>query len=168
MVKAKPAFSNPTFVLLLYLHVDLRNQTGPHKAGKISGLGRVRSDNDEPSQKLRTVIMSALAKLGVLIRVLLWVQFGSGQDHGEPVVQVQDQGALKGEIWTSYLGRNYFAFKSIPFAKPPVAELRFQRPQDPGRFWTNMLNFTKPCATSQNLGVVSGTRLTIQSPNVPR
>lgn len=43
----------------------------------------------------------------------------------EPVVTVQ-QGKLKGKTGTDYCGGKYFSFQGIPYAKPPLGELRFK------------------------------------------
>lgn len=37
-----------------------------------------------------------------------------------------DQGCLKGKTGVDYNGRKYFSFLGIPYAKPPVGELRFK------------------------------------------
>jgi hypothetical protein len=39
---------------------------------------------------------------------------------------VLKQGRLKGHRLTTRKGREIFAFQGIPYAKPPVGELRFQ------------------------------------------
>jgi acetylcholinesterase len=39
---------------------------------------------------------------------------------------VLKQGSLKGHRLTSRKGREIFAFQGIPYAKPPVGELRFK------------------------------------------
>jgi para-nitrobenzyl esterase len=43
----------------------------------------------------------------------------------EPSVRIA-QGALQGKVMTSRKGRRIHAFQGIPYAEPPVAELRFQ------------------------------------------
>lgn len=44
----------------------------------------------------------------------------------KPVIEVK-QGKLQGEVQKTVLsGNEYYSFKGIPFAKPPVNELRFQ------------------------------------------
>ncbi|XP_065346653.1 venom carboxylesterase-6-like [Cloeon dipterum] len=47
-----------------------------------------------------------------------------------PIVQTK-QGVLEGVWQTSAKGAQYAAFMGIPFAQPPVGELRFEPPQDP-------------------------------------
>lgn len=42
-----------------------------------------------------------------------------------PLVNIH-QGQLKGKHFLSRSGRNFFAFQGIPYAKPPVGNLRFK------------------------------------------
>lgn len=37
-----------------------------------------------------------------------------------------DQGCLKGKTGEDYNGRKYHSFLGIPYAKPPIGELRFK------------------------------------------
>ncbi|XKL67579.1 hypothetical protein PGB90_003070 [Kerria lacca] len=41
------------------------------------------------------------------------------------------QGSLKGKVQQSRNGSKYYTFLSIPYAKPPVGELRFKPPKEP-------------------------------------
>lgn len=43
----------------------------------------------------------------------------------EPVVEIND-GAVRGQILKSRDGRDYYSFTGIPYAKPPVDQLRFK------------------------------------------
>jgi carboxylesterase type B len=43
----------------------------------------------------------------------------------EPTVSIA-QGALQGKVMTSRKGRRIHAFQGIPYAEPPVGDLRFQ------------------------------------------
>ncbi|GLG98111.1 Esterase E4 [Gryllus bimaculatus] len=63
----------------------------------------------------------------ILLTVYGWVSVGA-QD--EPIVKVE-QGQLRGREATSVLGERYYSFQGIPYAKPPVGELRFKDAQDP-------------------------------------
>lgn len=57
-------------------------------------------------------------------------------------------GSVKGVKKVSGFGVDYFSFQRIPYAKPPINELRFSDPQpvDP---WTDILDGTipTPCCT---------------------
>ncbi|PNF33591.1 hypothetical protein B7P43_G14683, partial [Cryptotermes secundus] len=55
---------------------------------------------------------------------------------------VLKQGCLIGHRLTSRKGREIFAFQGVPYAKPPVGELRFKPPQ-PAEPWTGVLDATK-------------------------
>lgn len=43
----------------------------------------------------------------------------------DPVVEV-GQGLIQGTIRSTPKGKSYYAFLGIPYAKPPIGELRFQ------------------------------------------
>uniref|UniRef100_A0A1A9WY03 Carboxylic ester hydrolase n=1 Tax=Glossina brevipalpis TaxID=37001 RepID=A0A1A9WY03_9MUSC len=50
--------------------------------------------------------------------------------NGEQTIQVDtDLGKIKGLQMTSRLGKNFWAFRGIRYAKAPIGELRFQSPQ---------------------------------------
>uniref|UniRef100_A0A2S2QI72 Carboxylic ester hydrolase n=1 Tax=Sipha flava TaxID=143950 RepID=A0A2S2QI72_9HEMI len=57
-----------------------------------------------------------------------------------PLISVH-QGQLKGKQYLSRSGRNFFAFQGIPYAKPPVGNLRFEAPEPAGP-WKGTLNAT--------------------------
>ncbi|PVD36863.1 hypothetical protein C0Q70_03853 [Pomacea canaliculata] len=82
----------------------------------------------------------------LLLEVLLLMTASSyGDRDGQntspsppPVVQTQ-LGAISGRMLTAKNGRQYEAFRGIPYAGPPVGDLRFSKPQphppfDQGRF----------------------------------
>ncbi|XP_023246024.1 esterase E4-like [Copidosoma floridanum] len=50
-----------------------------------------------------------------------------------PIVTISD-GQLQGTTLKSVLGPNYYAFKGIPFAAPPLGSLRFKAPQPPEKW----------------------------------
>lgn len=65
----------------------------------------------------------------------------------EDVLVETDQGSLRGKRMKSRGGREYLAFIGIPYAKPPVGELRFQPPVE-AEPWEGILNattLTKEC-----------------------
>jgi carboxylesterase type B len=43
----------------------------------------------------------------------------------EPIVSVE-QGKLKGKISTNIRHGKFYSFQGIPYAKPPIGELRFK------------------------------------------
>lgn len=50
---------------------------------------------------------------------------GGGNSTREPTVRIS-QGILRGKILQSRAGRDYNAFYTIPYGKPPIGNLRFQ------------------------------------------
>ncbi|XP_076647374.1 esterase FE4 isoform X2 [Halictus rubicundus] len=54
----------------------------------------------------------------------------------EPIVTVK-QGKLRGAVQKSVFGSSFIAFHEIPFAAPPIGELRFKDPQPPTP-WTGI------------------------------
>ncbi len=52
-------------------------------------------------------------------------------DDDDSVVTVQGLGKVQALLWSSSDGRPFRAFLQIPYAAPPVGELRFARPRAP-------------------------------------
>jgi len=51
----------------------------------------------------------------------------NGRDTpSEPMVTIPALGQVRGSILVSVNGRRFLAFRGIPYAKPPVGNLRFQ------------------------------------------
>lgn len=44
------------------------------------------------------------------------------------------KGPVKGVVKTSIVGENYYRFRGIPYAKPPVGDLRFKVSFKNGRY----------------------------------
>lgn len=42
-----------------------------------------------------------------------------------PTVSTQE-GKLRGKVCFDFIGRQYFSFQGIPYAKPPLGQLRFK------------------------------------------
>ncbi|PSN42536.1 hypothetical protein C0J52_03842 [Blattella germanica] len=92
----------------------------------------------------------------------------------EDIVRIK-QGLLRGHSLVSRRGREIFAFQGIPYAKPPVGELRFQPPQPPEK-WDDVRDaiqdgpecFQKPLFVS---GTVKGQEdclyLNVYTPKLP-
>ena len=63
-----------------------------------------------------------------------------GSTFGE-ILEISD-GKIEGTLMTSRLGLDFHAFLRIPYAAPPIDELRFEAPRQVER-WSNTLNCTK-------------------------
>jgi len=59
----------------------------------------------------------------------------------EKTVVSTTYGPIKGVKRKSIYGQSYFSFERIPFAKPPVGELRYKAPQPP-EVWTEVRSCT--------------------------
>ena len=44
----------------------------------------------------------------------------------EPIVNIPGLGGIRGSQMSSSSGKTFYAFRGIPYAEPPVGELRFQ------------------------------------------
>ncbi|XP_063228635.1 juvenile hormone esterase-like [Bacillus rossius redtenbacheri] len=55
---------------------------------------------------------------------------------GTVTVRTED-GLLRGQVATSACNRTYLSFQAVPFAQPPVGELRFKSPR-PAKRWTGV------------------------------
>ncbi|XP_072948632.1 esterase FE4-like [Epargyreus clarus] len=85
------------------------------------------------------------------------------------------QGVLEGKVAKSHFGQTYFSFEGIPYAKPPVGQLRFRSPQEPEN-WSGVRDATKPgnkCAQINPYGnlVLEGSEdclyLNVYTPKLP-
>ncbi|KAK5647710.1 hypothetical protein RI129_002602 [Pyrocoelia pectoralis] len=50
-----------------------------------------------------------------------------------PIVKIK-QGTLRGKVNSDYQGNRYYSFQGIPYAEPPIGDLRFKAPQPPKRW----------------------------------
>lgn len=66
--------------------------------------------------------------------------------EGDYILEIA-QGKLKGSILKSRNGRNFTAFQGIPYAKPPVNELRFEAPVAAEKWKDVVLDATKEPAS---------------------
>ncbi|XP_021925827.1 venom carboxylesterase-6-like [Zootermopsis nevadensis] len=77
----------------------------------------------------------------------LLLVYMASQAQAECLVNIA-QGAVRGSVMTSLHGRDFCSYRGIPYAEPPVGELRFRAPL-PGGPWTGELNATEdgnPCS----------------------
>lgn len=72
----------------------------------------------------------------------------------EPIVHV-NEGKLKGNVATTVKDVQYYSFKGIPYAKPPVGELRFAIPQPP-ESWKGVRDATKDCNICAQVDKLTG------------
>uniref|UniRef100_A0A182JKE7 Carboxylic ester hydrolase n=1 Tax=Anopheles atroparvus TaxID=41427 RepID=A0A182JKE7_ANOAO len=63
--------------------------------------------------------------------------------NSELIVNTRN-GPVQGTTKTSLYGADYVSFQGIPYAKPPIGELRFRDPSPP-ETWTEVLDCTKQC-----------------------
>ncbi|VEN56371.1 unnamed protein product [Callosobruchus maculatus] len=62
----------------------------------------------------------------------------------EPPLVTVEQGVLRGCVKTSLNNEEFLSFQGIPYAKPPVGQLRFKAPQ-PAEKWKGVRDATKEC-----------------------
>lgn len=77
----------------------------------------------------------------VFLFLTLQIHFTISIDIIDPIV-VTNNGLVRGKTVFSASNNLYFAFQGIPYAKPPVNELRFEPPVPIGN-WTDIINATK-------------------------
>lgn len=76
------------------------------------------------------------------IKLKLYIFFLSLVCVSSEIVEIDD-GKVNGILLKSRSGKDFHAFYKIPFAVPPINELRFQAPQ-PVKKWSEILDATKP------------------------
>ncbi|GAB6024164.1 hypothetical protein CHUAL_014232 [Chamberlinius hualienensis] len=69
---------------------------------------------------------------------LLMITFVAAQDPLSPIVSIP-QGDLQGTIKFTPEGRQFYAFRGIPFGNPPVGDKRFKAPE-PADSWTGLFS----------------------------
>jgi len=74
--------------------------------------------------------------------ILCVFQFISCNDQNGPIFRT-NLGHIQGSIFTSDNGKEFLAFRGIPFAKPPVKELRFKDPEPFDDSWDGILDATE-------------------------
>ncbi|KAL1491255.1 hypothetical protein ABEB36_011876 [Hypothenemus hampei] len=81
-----------------------------------------------------------MMKVSLVIVLLFWCGFGHAKFEG-PLIE-SPSGKLQGKLLRTRNGRQIAAFMGIPYARPPVGQLRFQPPKEFGP-WKGILNATK-------------------------
>ncbi|KAK9881438.1 hypothetical protein WA026_016325 [Henosepilachna vigintioctopunctata] len=82
----------------------------------------------------------------MLITTLIIFTFGSVVADNNPIIQTK-YGKVQGEALETFNKNIFYAFQGIPFAEPPVGELRLKSPQPPKK-WKGVLgsqNAYKKC-----------------------
>ncbi|XP_069678469.1 carboxylic ester hydrolase-like isoform X2 [Periplaneta americana] len=100
-----------------------------------------------------------LAILSIIFLAVLRTTAGNMCDGSQPIEVTLKDGRVRGDHMTSAKGKPFCAFLGIPFAQPPIGDLRFKPPQ-PVRPWKGILNATElrdECVQLQEpLGTLSG------------
>ena len=65
----------------------------------------------------------------------LMVGLGLGQSAQQFTINIPSLGQIRGSQMTSASGKNFHAFRGIPYAEPPIGDLRF-------RVNYNQINYT--------------------------
>ncbi|KAK4880590.1 hypothetical protein RN001_008736 [Aquatica leii] len=86
--------------------------------------------------------------------ILVCVCFTITTQNENPLLKI-DQGILKGTFRKSLTGKEYRSFTGIPYAQPPVGELRFKMPE-PAHPWEGILDATKNHGACPQMNVFIG------------
>jgi len=76
------------------------------------------------------------------------------KDQGRPIVNIS-QGRLCGKKRKTKNGTQFCSFTRVPFASPPVGDLRFARPSSPPP-WQGVLDASQPCPKPLQCNYVTG------------
>uniref|UniRef100_A0A1B6C5A2 Carboxylic ester hydrolase n=1 Tax=Clastoptera arizonana TaxID=38151 RepID=A0A1B6C5A2_9HEMI len=93
----------------------------------------------------------------IFLTLLLSFQVLGDSIVRDPLVVLVKDGKLRGKYVITRDGRQVFAFLGVPFAQPPIGELRFKSPQPPTS-WTGVRNATSdghPCVQNNLLNYLS-------------
>ncbi|KAL3287464.1 hypothetical protein HHI36_001935 [Cryptolaemus montrouzieri] len=89
-------------------------------------------------------------KTNTYLILYIFIVIGQQTCNGSPTAKVI-QGSIEGYLAVSYKGKKFSAFEGIPYAKPPIGELRFKDPL-PAEKWNGLLiaNKSSMCSQFQN------------------
>ncbi|KAF2893163.1 hypothetical protein ILUMI_13009 [Ignelater luminosus] len=89
-----------------------------------------------------------------LILIINLLNYLSCTDISAPETRIL-QGALRGQFLTTSNNRKISAFTAIPYAEPPVGDLRFEPPRPPSA-WSGILNASQSHPICPQLWAVPG------------
>ncbi|XP_049809624.1 cholinesterase-like isoform X1 [Schistocerca nitens] len=107
------------------------------------------------------------SQLAFVPSLLLWL---AAAVKAEDVLVAVQQGTLQGKTATGVYNTSYTAFLGIPYAVPPLGELRFKAPQ-PAERWEGVLNATEygsDCVQEDGSGSEDCLYLNVFVPGVPQ
>ncbi|XP_049958532.1 cholinesterase-like isoform X2 [Schistocerca serialis cubense] len=107
------------------------------------------------------------SQLAFVPSLLLWL---AAAVKAEDVLVTVEQGTLQGKTATGVYNTSYTAFLGIPYAVPPLGELRFKAPQ-PAERWEGVLNATEygsDCVQEDGSGSEDCLYLNVFVPGVPQ
>uniref|UniRef100_A0A4D5R9U4 Carboxylic ester hydrolase n=1 Tax=Scolopendra viridis TaxID=118503 RepID=A0A4D5R9U4_SCOVI len=108
-----------------------------------------------------------------MLTFILCFSLTLGVSTNDVIVHLNN-GAVRGEEMTGENGNVFYSFRGIPYAEPPVGNLRFKTPV-PKRPWTHVINATQdgpPCSqvnffTLQYAGSEDCLYLNVYTPKLP-
>ncbi|XP_048521679.1 juvenile hormone esterase-like [Dendroctonus ponderosae] len=78
------------------------------------------------------------------------------QCSAEDLIVTIANGKVQGTSYTSANGTSFYTWRHIPYAQPPVGDLRFLAPEAPDN-WTDILNGTEDSPACWSVGTFAGT-----------
>ena len=103
------------------------------------------------------LLRNLISVVVLFVAIGAYLKFSKFKTIPAPMIRTHF-GEVSGVVMTSSKGRDIHAYKSIPYAKPPVGKLRFQRPEPIAEPWQGILDGTKNaplCVQALELGFIS-------------